>query len=76
MGEVIMLGCVTSLDIPVARVLDMAKDHLEGCVVMGWDHHGELYFASTYADGGTVMWLIEMCKKRLLEIGDGDGENK
>jgi hypothetical protein len=24
-------------------------------------------FASSYADGGTVLWLLERCKARLME---------
>lgn len=66
--NVINLGCVTRLNLPVDRVLDAAKDNMDGCVIMGWDKEGELYFASTYADGGTVLWLMEQCKKNLLEI--------
>jgi hypothetical protein len=33
---------------------------------MGWDHDDNEVFASSYADGGTVLWLLERCKKRLI----------
>lgn len=70
MGKVIPLNNVTKLDLPVDRVLESAKDQLEGVVLMGYDKEGEFYFASTYADGGDVLWLLENMKKKLLSIGD------
>ena len=67
--NVIPLGNVTRLSIPTDRVLDGAKGHCsEGVVVIGWDDDGTLYFASSIADGGDVLWLLEMCKKNLLEV--------
>jgi hypothetical protein len=68
MGKVIPLGGVTKLDLPVDKVLEAAKGELEGAVVMGYTKEGEIYFASTYADGGEVLWLLEQCKKQLLEV--------
>jgi hypothetical protein len=38
--------------------------------VLGYDAGGDEYFASSYADGGTVLWLMERLKKRLLQVGD------
>jgi len=68
-AEIIMLGNITSLDLPTDRILDGAKGHCsDGVVVMGYDDDGEMYFASSIADGGAVMWLLEMCKKRLMEV--------
>jgi len=65
------IGCVTRLDLPVEQVLEAAKGKgLAGVVILGYREDGEQYFASTYADGGTVMWLLEMCKKQLLEVGE------
>ena len=69
-ARVIPLGCITRLDIPAERVLEQAKDHMEHVVVMGWDKDGELYFASTFADGGEVMWLLEKCKAALLRADE------
>lgn len=67
-NNVIPIGCVTRLDLPVDQVLDAAKDMgLDGVVILGYREDGEQYFASTYADGGNVLWLLEMCKKELLE---------
>lgn len=41
-------------------------------VPIGWDKDGGEYFASTIADGGTVLWLLERLKKQLMVV-DGDG---
>lgn len=70
MSKVIPFSGITKLDLPVDVVLDAAKGELEGVVLMGWKITGEEYFASTYADGGTVLWLVERMKKMLLEVAD------
>lgn len=73
-AKIIPLGCVTRLDLPAERIIDALRDlNLEGVVVMGYrkeEDGGELYFASSYADGGTVLWLMEQLKRRLLAVGD------
>jgi coenzyme F420-reducing hydrogenase delta subunit len=68
--KVIPLNCVTRLDLPVDRVLDGAKDQLDGVVILGYHKDGSEYFASTYADGGDVLWLLERCKVSLLKVPD------
>jgi len=76
-AKIIPLGCVTRLDLPAERIIDALRDlDLEGVVVMGYQKEeagGELYFASSYADGGTVLWLMEQCKRRLLAVSDDLG---
>jgi hypothetical protein len=69
-GRVIPFTGITRLDLPPDRILQAAVGKLEGVVVMGWDHEGKEYFASSYADGGTVLWLAERMKKMLLETHD------
>ncbi len=66
--NVIPLGNVTLLDLPVDRVLEAAKGQLQSVVVIGWTEDGEEYFASTDPNGGSVIWLLERFKKALLEI--------
>ena len=68
--NVIPLGNITRLDVPVERILEAAKTYVDGggVVVLGWDKFGELYFASSVADGGEVLWLMEKAKKALLEV--------
>jgi hypothetical protein len=68
-AKIIPLGNVTRLDLPVNTVLDSAKDILEGVVILGFSKEdGSLYFGSTYADGGEVIWLLERCKLALLDM--------
>lgn len=65
--NVVALPVVTTLDTPPSRVLEAAKaKDLTDCVVVGWDQNGDLYFASSVADGGDVLWLFEHAKKQLL----------
>lgn len=69
--NVIPLGNVTRLDLPVDRVLDAAKDKLDGdggVVVLGYDKDGNRFFSSSIADGGDVLWLLEQCKRELLTV--------
>lgn len=68
--NVIDFDGVTRLDLSPDRVLEKAKGKLEGVVTMGYTKEGDIYFASSYSDGGTVLWLMESCKKMLLEIDD------
>ena len=68
MGKVIPIGGVTKLDLPLDKVLEAAKGEMEGVVLMGYDKEGELYFTSTYADGGEVLCLLEKLKQKLMEF--------
>lgn len=67
-GKVIPLGGITRLDIPPDDVLRGAVGKMEGVVLIGFDNDGDLYFASSYADGGEVLWLLEQTKKQLLDV--------
>lgn len=68
-AEVVVLDVVTSLDVPVERILNSAlKEGLETVVVIGWCKDGEPYFASSVASGAEVMWLLRLSEKRLLEV--------
>lgn len=69
-AKIIPLGGVTRLDLPVDNILDKAKERLDSVVLMGWDKDGELYFASTIANGGDVLWIMEKCKAALLQAGE------
>jgi len=39
---------------------------LKSVLVIGYDEAGEEYFASSIADGGDVLWLLERCKQELM----------
>ena len=49
-------------------MLENTKGKLEGVIIIGYGHMGIEYFASTYADGGDVLWLLERMKLRLLTV--------
>lgn len=69
--NVIELQVVGKLDIPPTKILARAAAaKLRNVIVVGVDSDGEFYFASSKADGGDVIWWLEMAKKKLLEIAD------
>jgi hypothetical protein len=68
-AQIIDFTGITSLDLDPDRVLAKAQGQLKGVVVLGYDQDGEFYAASSYADGGDMLWLLEICKKKLLEVG-------
>lgn len=67
MGEVIPLGMVTSLNIPPDRVLENNKGQLKSVLILGFTNEGDFLAASSQADGGEILWLMELCKQRLFE---------
>lgn len=70
-SNVVELGAVTRLDLPPDRVLEGAVGQLDAAFVVGWEKDsGELYMASSVADGGELLWLLEKAKKALLEVGE------
>lgn len=69
--NVVMWNGVTRLDIPAGRVLRGATEaDLSDVVVIGFDGDGDFYFSSSYAGGGDVLWLMELARKRLMDIAD------
>lgn len=70
MTNIIRFPGITKLDMPADHVLESALGKLEGVVVLGYDKDGQEYFASSYADGGDMLWLLERAKKALLEMAD------
>lgn len=70
-AEIISFEDVARWDIPAERVIEDAIDaNLDKVVILGYTQDGDEYFASSIADGGSVVWLMEMAKKQLLEEGD------
>lgn len=68
MNNVIPFNGITKLDLDPDMVLENNKGKLDGVVILGYDKNGDEHFASTYADGGDVLWLLERMKIRLLTI--------
>jgi hypothetical protein len=71
MAKVVPFTGITTLDLNPDITLENLKGKLEGFVVMGYDKDNEEFFASTYADGGVVLWLMERFKIQLLEDQNG-----
>ena len=62
-------GLVTSLPIPVERVLNSALTaDLDTVLVVGYDKEGNFYFAGSEASGPENVWLLEMGKHKLIQI--------
>jgi hypothetical protein len=68
MSNVILFNGITKLDLEPDMVLENTKGKLKGVILIGYDKEGEEYFASTYADGGDVLWLLERMKLSLLNV--------
>lgn len=68
MGDIVNLDNVTRLDLPPDRILEAAVGELDSVVIAGFKKDGDEYFASSVADGGTALWLIERLKKKLLDV--------
>lgn len=68
MTNVINWGGITKLNIPVERVIEGAEYRgLDSIVILGYTKDGEEYFASSQADGGDVLWLLERAKLALID---------
>jgi len=68
MSNVIPFTGITTLDLDTDITLENLKGKLKGFVIVGYATDGKELFASTYADGGTALWLLERLKKQLLEV--------
>lgn len=76
MAEIVDLDVVTRLDVPAERILKKALERgMESVVVVGYDKDGNEYFASSVADGGTVLWLLERCRWKLMKGAEPDNED-
>jgi len=69
MGKVIPLNNATLLDIPPDRILENLIGKLDSVVILGYDKEDNEYFSSSIADGADVNWLLDRCKKKLLDMG-------
>lgn len=75
MGDVVYnTGIISKLDLPVQRILETAlAEGLDTVVICGYTKDGDEYFASSVADGGTTLWLLERMKLMLLREADDPG---
>ena len=75
-AKIIPFNGITKLDLDPDVILENLKGKLEGFVILGYEKGADEkcvateYFSSTYADGGTVLWLMERCKRHLMKIAE------
>lgn len=68
--KIVRFRGITKLDIDPNQVLAEAQGKLKGVVVIGFeqDADGTFYFASSYGDGGDVLWLLRSAELRLFNL--------
>lgn len=69
-GKIISFGGTTTLNMPPDKVLKSAIGKLESVIIIGYDKNENEYFASSIADSGDILWLIERCKQELLTLSE------
>lgn len=77
MSNVVRLNVVTTLDLQPDDVLTEAVGQYPGGVfIAGYDADGAIQFSASMADGGEILWLMEVAKARLMKIAGelGDAE--
>jgi hypothetical protein len=74
--NVIALNVLTTINLPPERILNAALEaDLAALVVVGYDKNGQYYFHSSIPHGATINWLLDQCKKRIIdEPSDMRGE--
>jgi len=71
MTNIIDLPVVTILDLPPEKIITRAEqESFENVLIIGWRDDGSFYFSSSAADDGDVLYLLELAKKKLMEIAD------
>lgn len=67
MGDVVQLGCFTTVEEPAEQVLEKAKSWgLTKVLVIGFDADGLAVGGST-SDRGELLFMLEWAKKKLME---------
>ena len=72
MGKVVDLPVVTTLSSDPDRVLEKAIGNLKRVVVIGVEHDGTEWFASSDPDGGSILWDMERVRFKLMKIAEGE----
>ena len=60
----------TTLDLAPDTLLTEAVGQLSDVVIVGFNHDGEFWFASSSADAAEVVWLLERTKHKLMQTTD------
>ena len=63
MGDVVMLPVETTLDLPLDRILDGARENeVSDCLLLAYDKDGKFYMASQTCDAGKLLILLERAR--------------
>ena len=68
MGEIVSFRGITRFDLDPDQVLENNKGDLKHVVILGYDKDDKFVFASSMADGGDVVWMLELAKLKLYKI--------
>ncbi|WKJ88749.1 hypothetical protein QZJ86_12025 [Methylomonas montana] len=66
MGDVLNFSGNTRHDIDPDQVLIGAQGHLTSVIVIGYDNDGNLFLASSSANGPKINWLLDKVKHKLI----------
>lgn len=76
MGDVVSLNIITTQKSRPDGVIEGAAEYgLTDVVILGFDKNGEFYFASSYADTGSVIYFLEKAKHELFKTEDRIAES-
>lgn len=71
--NVVMFPGVTSQDYDPIVMLEAAmRTELADVVIIGWDTDGDFFFSSSKSEGPEVLWMLELAKSKLMDIGKGE----
>lgn len=70
--NVVRFPGMTRKEIDPDELLSAALGKMEGVIIAGYTKDGIEYYASSYSDGGEIMWLVERFKHMLMQIVDED----
>lgn len=74
MSKIINFPGSTKLPLGPDKILEQLKGELNGFVICGRDRNDDIFFASTYNDGPSILWLMEKCKQTLLHMSYEDDD--
>lgn len=72
--NVVRFPGVTLLDIDPDVILKEAMGTLDKVLILGYTKEDDEFFASSFADGPTAVWMMERFKLQLLNIVDEDDD--
>lgn len=62
---------ITSLNHEPDWILEKAQGKLKQVVVIGYEEDGSFFFSGSHADGPENLWLLEVAKRKLIDIVEG-----